>query len=184
LCGHQIKEASMKKKHPILPAFLGLVLIAFACEPLSNLSDVPNVQFKSFRFFEVDTLNVTILTGELIFSFKDGNADFGIDASLDPKDSLNLFLVPYKKVSGTYDTLDVNTYGRQYAVYNNSKLTRTGQDKTIKGEIKLDIYYFLIPPFDTLRYGFYITDRAGNMSNVAYTSDIVFPSQTGLGINK
>jgi hypothetical protein len=73
---------------------------------------------------------------------------------------------------GYYDS--VATDPLKYIIRYNEKLNRVGQNKTIKGEIKINIQYFIIPAQDTLRYEFYILDRAGNRSNTAYTSDIGF----------
>jgi hypothetical protein len=135
---------------------------------------VPEIGFKSFTLGETDSLGFRIKTGELVFSFIDGNADFGIRKTGLNQDTLNLFLIPFQKTGLEYDSLDVDVYGRSYAVMDDEKLIRVGQNKTIKGEIKVQIYYFITPPFDTLRYDFYITDRAGNKSNVESTSDIGF----------
>ncbi len=150
------------------------LLLAASCDPVEKVSDVPEVTFKSFDLFELDTIGMKIKVGELAFNFIDGNADFGIDVGSQSEDTVNLFLIAYQKVDGVYDSLSMDTYGRKYTVWNDENMVRVGQNKTIKGEIKLDIFYFLTPPFDTIRYGFYITDRAGNRSNIDYTSDIGF----------
>ncbi len=100
------------------------------------------------------------------------DADFGVIPN--SRDTINLILTPYKKVDMAYEPLDADTFGRKYAVLNDEALVRIGQNKTVKGEIKVQIYYFVIPPFDTMRYDFYILDRAGHQSNVASTSDIAF----------
>jgi hypothetical protein len=164
----------MKTLRKLMPAVISAALAMASCEALPKASNVPEIKFKSFALSELDTLGFTIKTGELIFSFVDGNADFGIIPASNPKDTLNLFLIPFKKTDGIYDSIDMDTYGRSYSVLNDDNLVRVGQNKTIKGEIKLQVYYFITPPFDTLRYDFYILDRAGNKSNVASTSDIVF----------
>jgi hypothetical protein len=165
----------MKTFRKFMPVVVSAALIMASCEAIEKVSDVPEITFKTFTLYELDTLGFTIKTGELVFSFVDGNADFGIISSTsDKKDTLNLFLIPFKKVDGIYDSIDMDTYGRTYSVLNNENMVRIGQDKTIKGEIKLQVYYFITPPFDTLRYDFYIKDRAGHKSNVESTSDIVF----------
>jgi hypothetical protein len=57
-------------------------------------------------------------------------------------------------------------------------MERTGQDKILKGTISVTFLYLFYSPSDTIRYDFYIKDRAGNVSNVASTSEIV------LNVNK
>jgi hypothetical protein len=51
-------------------------------------------------------------------------------------------------------------------------MERPGVNKILKGTISVSIFYFL-PPTDTIKYDFYITDRALNISNVASTSEVV-----------
>jgi hypothetical protein len=162
----------MKILHILTPAVILAALVLSTCNPIEKVSDVPEIKFKSFALFEMDTLTFHIKVGEMVFSFIDGNADFGVIQ--DSEDTLNLFLTPYHKVNMAYVPLNVDTFGRKYAVLNDDALVRVGQNKTVKGEIKLQIYYFLVPPFDTIRYDFYVVDRAGNKSNVASTSDISF----------
>jgi hypothetical protein len=162
----------MKILHYIAPAVILTALVLSSCERIDKVSDVPEIKFRSFTLFDKDTLTFQIKVGEMVFSFIDGNADFGVLEN--SQDTLNLFLTPFHKVNMAYEPLNVDTFGRKYAVLNDEALVRVGQNKTIKGEIKLQIYYFVIPPFDTIRYDFYIMDRAGHKSNVASTSDITF----------
>jgi hypothetical protein len=162
----------MKIQHFLIPAVILAALVLSTCEPIERVSDVPEIKFKSFTLYDRDTLGFHIKAGELIFTFIDGNADFG--ALPTSADSLNLFLEPFHKVNRAYIPLNVDTFGRYYTVKNDEALVRVGQNKTVKGEIKLQVYYFGIPPFDTIRYDFYILDRAGNKSNVDSTSDISF----------
>jgi len=162
----------MRILHYLTPAVIFTVMVLTTCESYEKVSDVPEIEFESFALFDKDTINFQIKVGELTFKFIDGNADFGVLPKAE--DSLNLFLIPFQKVDMAYEPLDVDTFGRKYTVKNDEKLVRIGQNKTVKGEIKLQILYVFPPPFDTIRYDFYILDRAGNMSNVESTSDISF----------
>jgi hypothetical protein len=164
----------MKALHCIIPVVIISALIHTSCEPFENVSEVPEIHFKSFSRYLLDTLNMTVQAGELVFSFIDGDADFGIDTTERFADSANFFLIPFRKTEGVYDSINANTYGRKYKIFRSEKMDRTGGYTTIKGEIKLQIQYFLTPPFDTIRYEFYIVDRAGHKSNVESTTDIGF----------
>jgi len=156
----------------IFPAMLSLLAVA-SCEPFEKVSEIPEIGFKSFDLFEIDTLGSRIKAGELVFSFIDGDADIGLFSGSSTEDTLNFFLIPYEKLDAGYEPIeDADTL--KYGIRNDEKLTRVGQNKTIKGEIKLQIYYFLTPPYDTIRYDFYIIDRAGNKSNIESTTDIGF----------
>jgi hypothetical protein len=162
----------MKSLLFIMPAFIVLALLYTACEPLEKVGEVPEIRFKSYTPVMVDTYGIQRPGAILAFTFEDGNADFGIDPTLEDPDTANLFLHPYQKLDGQYDSIDFHTYGRWYPILRDAKMDRTSGNTTVKGEIQLTIVYFLPPPFDTIRYDFYITDRAGNKSNVESTIDI------------
>lgn len=165
----------MKSIRFIVPVILLSLILFTSCEPFEKVSEVPEIHFISYKTYLLDTLNFTIKSGELVFTFQDGNADFGLNNTLlNTDDTVNLYLIPFRKLDGNYDPIDENLYGRKYAIYNNERLVRTGQNKTIRGEIKVQIFYFLDPPYDTIRYDFYIVDRAKNESNVESTPDIGF----------
>jgi hypothetical protein len=147
-------------------------LLFNSCESFEKVNEVPEIKFKSLEVYELDTLSSHIKAGELIFAFIDGNADFGVEEGGNTRDTLNFFLIPFQKLTdGTYQRVDDTL---KYGIRNDEKLTRTGQNKTIKGEIKLQLFYFVTPSYDTLHYEFYIVDRAGNHSNTETTSDIGF----------
>jgi hypothetical protein len=154
-----------------------LILISFlvytSCEKLENASKVPEVTFKSFTLYQtLNDLGQLSLEGELVFDFVDGDANIGI---LDTgSNERNLFLLPYQKLDSEYDSIDAERYGKSYRILDNEGLHREGKYTTIKGEIRVKIPYLLEPPFDTIRYDFYIVDREGNKSNVESTSDIAF----------
>jgi hypothetical protein len=164
----------MKSLLSIIPVILVSAILSTSCEPFEKVSEVPEIHFMRYTPYLADTLDLIISAGELVFSFQDGNADFGLDTINNPEDTVNFFLNPYQKINGVYDSIDADVYGRKYAIHNHERMGRTGQNKTIKGEIKLQIFYLLSPPYDTIRYDFYIIDRAGNKSNVESTSDIAF----------
>jgi hypothetical protein len=172
----------MKALHIIIPIVVVSALLYTSCEPFDTVSDVPELNFKSLTpYYRLDTNYIpggfeldSTKAAELIFSFIDGDADFGVDKVINPYDTINFYLIPFRKIGGLYDSLDAIVYGAKYTVRNVEALNRIGQNKTIKGEIKLQIYYHLIPPYDTLRYDFYIVDRAGHKSNVESTTDIGF----------
>jgi hypothetical protein len=154
--------------------------LMMACEPPEKVSPIPEITFKSFLLEDyVDSLDNRGKLGTLKFDFIDGDADIGsyvadtetTEESL--KTKYNVFLIPFEKLpNGYYDSVESDPL--KYIIRYNEKLDRVGQNKTIKGEIKISIQYSIIPSQDTLRYEFYILDRARNKSNVAYTSDIGF----------
>ena len=149
-----------------------------ACPTPHVLPDVPKIEFKSFVLDEkTDVLGNNILTGELRFDFEDGDGDIGFEVSidsLDQPDSLryNLFLTLHEKVDGKYVPVDTSELETP-PFYRIPPLDREGQNKTLKGEIAVDIEYLIIE-YDTLKYSFFIMDRAYHRSNVDTTSEIIF----------
>jgi hypothetical protein len=52
-------------------------------------------------------------------------------------------------------------------------MVRQGQDKILRGTINVTFLYLFYSTSDTIRYDFYIKDRALHSSNVDSTSEIV-----------
>ena len=164
----------------ILFLFLITATLILACEMPETVSPLPEITYKSFMLENYrDSLGNQGKLGTLKFDFIDGDADIGsiiydydtTEESLEKK--YNVFLIPFEKLpDGIYDS--VETQPLKYIIRYNEKLNRVGQNKTVKGEIEISIQYSIIPPQDTLRYKFYIVDRARHRSNLEYTSDIGF----------
>ena len=68
--------------------------------------------------------------------------------------------------AGDNDPLKPSSYRIPY-------MERLGQNKILKGTIAVTFLYLFYSPGDTIRYDFYVQDRALNQSNVASTSEIV-----------
>ena len=165
----------------VLIICLAILALNYACIETEPVSPVPDVTFKSLELVNlIDTSlgNPDLKGAVLMFDFIDGDADFGVyesiaqDTNLPDSIRYNLFLSPYYKYDGIYYQVeqDTNNPPPFYSIFYNSKLDRVGQNKTVKGTITLTIID--IPPFDTIRYDFYIRDRAGNNSNIESTSDL------------
>jgi len=129
-------------------------------------------------YYGYDTsLNQYLTIGELDFDFIDGDADFGIyqnevDTVAWNEDNYNVFLIPFQKIDTTYIHIELNQSKPPpyYTIWHNEKLDRVGQNKTVKGTITIKI--FPLPDYDTIRYDFYITDRAGHHSNTESSTDV------------
>jgi len=165
----------MKKFAYIL---ISISLMLTGCPTPKVLPDVPRVEFMSFILSEKSNpLGSKILTGELTFYFEDGDGDIGFLASPDSltrPDSVkyNLFLTLHEMVDGIYREVDTSELESK-PFYRVPPLDREGQNKTLKGEIKIDLEYYTID-YDTLKYSFYLMDRDFHRSNVDTTTEIVF----------
>ncbi len=175
----------MKKMIAMLSIIFGII---YSCVKTEPVSPIPHITFESFQLYDsIDSLENPYKVGELKFKFIDGDADLGIktlfDSTKTSSYNYNIFLFPYMKLNGKYIKIEIDTTDTAvtpppfYRLVDDSKLDRVGQDKIIKGIIKIDIPYHIIPPYpgsDTIRYEFYIIDRAMNKSNIDTTTDIAF----------
>jgi len=162
------------------PAYILILLSVMlsGCPTPKVLPDVPRVEFQSFILEEKSNpLGTMVLTGDLTFYFEDGDGDIGfltgIDDQFQPDSTrYNLFLTLHEMVEGEYREIDTSELESK-PFYRIPPLDREGQNKTLKGEIEVEIEYYTID-YDTLKYTFYLMDRAFNRSNVDTTSEIVF----------
>jgi hypothetical protein len=150
-----------------------------SCKKVVELPATPHIDFISFTIFDtLDILGNTSKGGRLKFHFEDGDGDLGLNPPADTQsDSTNLFFKLFRKTGGTMvqapdnDPLKPPDFRIPY-------MERLGQNKILKGTISVTFLYLFAKPTDTIKYDFYIQDRALNISNVASTSEII------LGVNK
>jgi len=169
-----------KNKNPdmtvkLLPLILFAIIVAGSCRKIEKLPPEPSVEFRSFEVFDtVDILGNLSKGGRLFFYFEDGDGDLGLSprGDLSGNDTVNLFLTLLRKSGNDIipapadDPLRPSGYRIPY-------MERSGQNKILKGVIKLTFIYFFATPSDTIYYDFYIKDRAGNESNIERTCEIV-----------
>ncbi len=161
--------------------YIFLIIISVlltGCPDIEVIPEIPEIEFLSFTLNEdVDDLGNVILMGELIFSFQDGDGDIGLPepdtiTQIDSTD-YDLFFTMYKKIGGVYIQLGEDDLGTPLNYRIPYIEPREGQNKILRGEINILFEYPTIQ-YDTIRYDFYITDRALHRSNVESTPDIGF----------
>jgi hypothetical protein len=157
-------------KYLIILISIGLSL--GSCKKIEQLPPVPLVKFTSFTVFDTITQLGKYKAGRLEFYFEDGDGDLGSIQSGDGgvvTEKPDLYLSLFRKKGGimvpSTDPNDSLSYRIPY-------MERPGVNKILKGTISVSIFYFLSPT-DTIKYDFFITDRASNVSNVASTGEIV-----------
>jgi hypothetical protein len=160
----------------------GIMASAFltSCVETEPVSPIPQVTFESLEIYlAYDILGNLKPMADLKFQYIDGDADLGMyrsDTVPDPtgwdERNYNLYLVPFKKVDAEYTAIatDSTNPPPYYKIWYNEKLDRVGQNKTVKGTVTITIED--LPQEDTIRFDFYIRDRANNKSNVESTSDL------------
>jgi hypothetical protein len=152
----KIRAGEQMKKVNCQIIILTATLLLGACTKIEQLPAVPSIEFTSFQF-----------------TFEDGDGDIGLKAPSEIQtDTTNLFFSLFRKTDGIMtpapdnDPLKPSSYRIPY-------LEREGQNKILKGTISVTFMYLLYSESDTIKYDFYITDRAGNESNTASTSEII-----------
>ena len=166
----------MKRIAVILFGLLLAFSIFLSCEKVESISDIPYIEFKSFDLRDtVDILGNEIKIGELVFKFEDGDGDIGIEQPdsvyfIDP--AYNLFFTLFEKIDGEFVEVE-ETELETPLNYRIPFIENIGQNKTLRGEIKVEFYYLLML-YDTVKYEFYIIDRAEHQSNVETTREISF----------
>lgn len=169
--------------------FFALVMGLFACKKKEVYPATPSIEYKAAFFYQnaegVDTAMI------LVFSFKDGDGDLGLDGedTLAPFNAIvdvngknlnpyyyNLKVDYLEKINGIFQfvTLPFSSDTLRYS-YRFENITPEGRHKAIRGDIEIRIGPSPFPnPSDTVMYKFYIYDRALNKSNTAMTVPLVW----------
>jgi hypothetical protein len=151
------------------------ILFIHGCGKIEKLPAKPYIRFKSFEVFDsIDILENSVKGGRLNFEFEDGDGDLGLPAPElgTNSDSTNLFFILKRKTGGIFDTVPQKDPIRPSA-FRIPYMDRQGQNKILRGSIKITFLYLFSTPNDTIKYLFYLKDRAGNTSNTDSTCIIV-----------
>jgi hypothetical protein len=158
----------------IIPVALPAIAL-FSCRKIETLPDTPHIEFRSFAVFDTtDILGNNCKGGRLKFYFEDGDGDVGLDPPDNGSmDSVNLFFTLYRETGNIFsevpesDPMNPSDYRIPY-------MERTGQNKILKGTISVTFLYlfYSVENTDTIKYEFYIKDRAPHVSDTATTCEI------------
>jgi len=162
-------------------------LMLFSCQKNEQYPLVPEIHFSRF-LVEVDTAAHVVRRGVLEFTFKDGDGDIGLRSNdISPpynpgsKYYYNLIIKYYEKQYGKFVEVPLLSWNPDSARYDtitfNARipwLTPELGNKSISGTIQ-DTLFIDNPlsKFDTIKFTFYIYDRALHKSNVDSTPEIV-----------
>jgi hypothetical protein len=164
----------IKIRHLI--AILIIILASYSCKKIQELPATPHIDFKSFTIFDTtDILGNISKGGRLKFHFEDGDGDLGLNppSSGSSTDTTDLFLTLFRKKAGVMDSVSGLDPLLPSHALRIPYMERLGQNKILKGTISVTFIYQFYLPTDTIKYDFYVKDRALNESNVASTSEIV-----------
>jgi len=163
-----------KIKLPVLSIIIGL-FVFISCHEITQYSEIPEIKYKSHIARDsFDLLGNSTRFVELTFSIIDGDGDFGLadDDTLPPYDTIynfNFFPTLYEKTDSGFNKVEI--------AYPNFRIPFVEIDnhKAYKADIKVKMeYIYSFISSDTIKYDFYVVDKALNQSNVVTTPDIIF----------
>jgi hypothetical protein len=170
-----MKLSMMRSFRYILPVAI-VFLFVFSCKKIEKMPPVPKIEFQTFEVFDsTDELSNTVRCGRLKFYFQDGDGDLGLQSPGDlagGADSVNLFLKLFRKSGGEFSEAPLND-PLHPSGYRIPYMTRLGQNKLLKGTISVTMFYYGYTPSDTIKYDFYIKDRAEHLSNTVSTCELI-----------
>jgi hypothetical protein len=163
----------MKFKVVVVLVFFSLVIL-HSCEPIQTIPARPFIDYTSFTVFDTtDLLGNTVKGGRLKFYFEDGDGDLGLPVPVEDVnfDSVNLFLRLYRMNNGVLAPANDNDPLKPSG-FRIPFMERTGQNRILTGNISVDFMYLFTTEEDTIKYVFYVKDRADNLSNIDSTSTL------------
>lgn len=164
----------MKPFVKILILIITVLLSGLSCQKIESLPEIPSISFKSFILIDTtDVLGNEGKIGELTFDFEDGDGDIGLtqpDSLSADSSNFNLFFTLFSKTDGEF--IEVSEDDLETPLnYRIPYIKKEGQNKALKGEIQIDFIYLLFE-YDTIKYSFFIVDRALHKSNIEITPEI------------
>lgn len=149
-------------------------LLLSSCMKKEAYPDIPQIAFQGFTT-QFDS-GMYAKRGFLTISFKDGNGDIGLrpDQKEPPYDTgsiyyYNYIIDYYEKQNGTFVKIELEPPFNARIPY----LTPDDPNKAIKGIIVDTLILNPAPLYDTVKFKFFIYDRALNKSNVDSTPPII-----------
>ncbi len=161
----------MEKRYPILILIFIESFVFYACKKPVKYADIPEIKYIKFILRDTsDELNDHVKKGLLSFSFIDGDGDIGLyESDTIPPMNTNLRISLFNKTDSGFQEvifpLPLN-YRIKYIPGNE------GQNKTLKGEVRVDLDCNYQTNYNIIKYKFYIIDRAQHSSNIDSTEEI------------
>jgi len=169
-----MKHVTMRSvKYP--SAVLLILLFISSCGKIEKLPPEPSIKFRSFEVFDsTDILGNSVKGGRLNFYFEDGDGDLGLPAPENNtgQDSTNLFFTLFR-INGGAPVQAADNDPLKPSRYRIPYMDRQGQNKILRGNISVTFLYLFYSPSDTIKYEFFVKDRAEHSSNTASTCEIV-----------
>ncbi len=171
----------------ILILIVIIMTIVPSCQKFEEYPEIPEIEYIGFPLLLNTQTNITE-RGILTFSYKDGDGDLGLNSrdTLSPFDKVspyyyNLIIEYFEKQNGVFVEVPLLSWNSDSARFDtltfNSRfpvLTPISGNMNIKGTFEDTLYiYNPLSEYDTIKFRFFIYDRALNKSNVLETGEII-----------
>ncbi len=167
----------MKVIHLII---IVLTLFWVSCKKPVKYSEIPAIKFLSIPIKDTTIFDNQIKRCVLTYYLIDGNGDIGFKDgdTLPPYERTgnyynNVLITMYKMVDGIYHVVDTPAIGT-YFYFRTKYVEPIGQNKTLKCTIYVNLDFDVPMSWDSVKFDFYMYDRALNKSNIATTGLVVF----------
>ena len=154
---------------------LFVLILFFSCRKPEKYSTIPEITFKEIPIKDTVVFGNQLKRCILAFSLVDGDGDIGFKEgdTLPPFDVNseyynNVLITMYKIVDGLsikVDTPEIGTYFNFRTKY----IEPQGQNKTLKCTIYVNLDFDIPSSWDSLKFDFFMYDRALNKSNIQST---------------
>ena len=151
------------------------ILLWFSCRKPEKYSNIPQISFIEIPVKDTIIFSNHLKRHILTYSLIDGDGDIGFKEgdtltpfNINSAYYNNLIIDMYKIVDGytiKVDTPEIRTYYRFRTKY----IEPIGQNKTVKCTIYVNLDFDIPSSWDSVRFDFYMYDRALNKSNVTTT---------------
>lgn len=160
--------------------FIFSVFFWYSCRKPEKYPTTPKISFTEIPVKDtVDDLGNPVKRCVLTFSLIDGDGDIGFEEG----DTVapyqiggpyyhNLLITMYKLVDGLYYQVDTPEIGTPF-YFRTKYIEPIGQNKTMKCHIYVNLDFDIPSNWDSVKFDFFMYDRALHKSNVASTPLIV-----------
>ena len=160
--------------------FFLLLSVVFSCKKPEKYDIVPKISFVDIPVKDtVDKLGNPIRRCVLTFSLIDGDGNIGFDEEdtispyqIDGAYYYNLLINMYKIVDGNGLPVDTPEIGTPFR-FRTKHIEPIGQNKTLKCTIYVNLDFDIPSSWDTVRFDFFMYDRALNKSNIVSTPTLL-----------
>jgi hypothetical protein len=155
------------------------LVFTFSCKKPEKYSTTPVVTFKEIPVKDTTIFSNHIKRCILTYSLVDGDGDIGFQDgdtiypyNIDGSYYNNVMITMYKMVNGVYFPVDTPEIGTPF-YFRTKYIEPIGQNKTLKCTIYINLDFDIPSSWDTVKFDFFMYDRALNKSNIESTPMVI-----------